>query len=87
MPTEAALMFVSNNGRCLGIISMAMSVQIIFQLYQVKEKKSVHIHVHIYTLQKYNINITACKIAKQLILETKMSFKGKTRSLLASLQT
>lgn len=81
LPTEAALMFVSNNGRCLGIISMAMSVQIIFQLYQVKEKKSVHIHVHIYTLQKYNINITACKIAKQLILETKMSFKGKTRSL------
>lgn len=54
-------MFVSNNGRHLGIISKAMTVQIIFQLYQVKEKKSIHIHVHIYTLQKYNITITDCK--------------------------
>lgn len=38
LPTEEAFVFVSNNGRCLGIISMAMNVQIISQRYQVKKK-------------------------------------------------
>lgn len=45
LPTEAALMLVSNNGKRLGIISVGMNVQIIFQRYQVKEKNPIHIHV------------------------------------------
>lgn len=81
LPTKAALMFISNNGRHVGIISMGMNVQIIFQLYQVKEEKPVRIHVCIYTLQKYNSHINDCKTAKHLISEMKMLFKGNTRSL------
>lgn len=46
-----------------------------------KEETPVLIHAHIYTLQRYNIHITNCRTAKQLISETKMLFKGNTRSL------
>lgn len=82
LSTEAALIFVSNNGRRLGIISMGMNVQIIFHLYQVKEKKNLYTSMSILThCKKYNIHIIDCRIAKQLIPETKMLFKENTRSL------
>lgn len=57
LPTEAALMFVSNNGRRLGIIPMGMNVQIVFQLYQVKEKKHLYTTMSIFTHCKNTIFI------------------------------